>query len=341
MLGDIMRASGRPTFVGGNLGNPLCEGLSDLTPDHVVVAEVSCFQLTTCRDFRPRVAVVTNIAEDHTDYHGSFEAYQAAKRLVWRAMTADDTLALWADDPFIDAWRTRGLWPTPPNGPRVVTTSAVRDDTDARRSDGRLEVRHPASNERLYIMMRDELPLLGEHNVLNALAAAQMAVSFGIDPAVIRAALIAYRPLPHRLAPVATIAGVRWVDDSKATNPNAASAGLRAIDGPVIILLGGSSKDTDFRPFAALVRDRARAAICFGATGPTIAAALGAAYPHALVTTLAEAVAEAARRASPGDTVLLAPACASFDQFQGYAHRGQVFTELVTARLGADAGPLA
>ncbi|MFO0744724.1 MAG: UDP-N-acetylmuramoyl-L-alanine--D-glutamate ligase [Myxococcota bacterium] len=334
MLGDIVRASGRPTFVGGNLGNPLCEGLRDLTADHAVVAEVSCFQLTTCKDFRPRVACVTNIAEDHLDYHGSFEAYQAAKRLVWRRMTPDDVVVLNGDDPHIARWTL----PDPATGPRVRWFSLARDSAaDARVVDGALVVRGPSDAERgadrgSYIMMRSELPLLGEHNVANALVASQMAVDFGIAPAVVRQALMAYRPLAHRLAVVPTSDGIRWIDDSKATNPNAATAGLRAVEGPVIMLLGGSSKDSDFSAFADIVRARARAVVCFGATRDQLAAAIGAAHPRVVVERLADAVAAAGELARPGDTVLLSPACASFDEFTGYAQRGDVFAALVRAR---------
>lgn len=324
MLGEIM-ARTRPTFVGGNLGNPLCDDLDTLTPDHVVVAEVSCFQLTTCSEFRPRVAVVTNIAEDHTDYHGSFERYQAAKQLVWRAMTEEDTLLLNGDDPYIANWVL-------PVGPHIRWFSLKRD-TDARvvrvDNDQRLEVTGPDGG-RLYIMMRSELPLLGDHNVANALAASQMAVDMGVDPNEIRAALMSYQPLPHRLARVCVRRGVTWVDDSKATSPNAASAALRAIDGPTILLAGGSSKDADFVPFGELVRQRTRHAICFGQTRNQIAAALGD-HPHDVVATLEEAVALAERLACSGDTVLLSPACASFDAFRGYAHRGEVFSATVMA----------
>jgi UDP-N-acetylmuramoylalanine--D-glutamate ligase len=335
MLGDIVRAAGHPTFVGGNLGNPLCDDLDHLTPEHVVVAEVSCFQLTTCRDFRPRVAVVTNIAEDHTDYHGSFAAYQAAKRLIWRGQKAADVLVINGDDPHIATWPL----PSGSDAPRIRRFSLKDPEADARvvsdasvdRHRDRLEVTHP-SGERVHIMMRGELPLLGDHNIANALAAAQMAVDAGLEPAPIRAALMAYAPLPHRLAKVAVLDGVTWVDDSKATSPNAATAGLSAIDGPVILLLGGSSKDADFRPFAEIVRRRARHVICFGQTREVIADALGD-HPHDVVETLQEAVEIARKKSTNGDTVLLSPACASFDQFRGYAHRGEVFTELVrTAR---------
>lgn len=315
MLGAIVAAAGRPNFVGGNLGNPLCEGLDEITADHVVVAEVSCFQLTTCDTFRPRVAIVTNIAEDHLDYHGGFQAYQAAKRRVYSHMGAGDTVILNGDDPHIARWPR-------PVGPTVETFSLTDADAEGHLADDRLVV-HGAP-----LMLRVELPLLGDHNVQNALAAALAAAALGIAPEITRRALMAYAPLAHRLQPVATDDGLRWVDDSKATNPNAAAAGIRAIEGPLILLCGGSSKDADFTEFGALIRERARAAVCYGQTRDALAKAVG--HDRAtVVETLAEAIAYARSIAGPGDTILLGPACASFDQFRSYAHRGDVFRALV------------
>ncbi|MEZ4268872.1 MAG: UDP-N-acetylmuramoyl-L-alanine--D-glutamate ligase [Myxococcota bacterium] len=315
MLGEIVAAAGRPTFVGGNLGNPLCEGLDELTPEHIVVAEISCFQLTTCDTFRPRVAIVTNIAEDHLDYHGGFEPYQAAKRRVYSHMGAGDTVILNGDDPYIARWPR-------PVGPEILSFSLVDRRAAGHLADGRL-ILHGAP-----LMTRAELPLLGDHNVQNALGAALAAHALGIPASTIRAALMAYAPLAHRLQPVPTDDGLRWIDDSKATNPNAAAAGIRAIDGPLILLCGGSSKDADFTEFGALIRDRARAAVCYGQTRDALAAAIGP-DRATVVETLAEAVAHARAIAAPGDTVLLGPACASFDQFKSYAHRGDVFRALV------------
>lgn len=323
MLGDIARAVNPATFVGGNLGNPLCEGLDALTPESLVVAEISCFQLTTCSTFRPRVAIVTNIAEDHLNYHGSFEAYQAAKRRIWAAMEADDTVILNADDPFIARWER-------PAAPRIKTFSLVDRGADAFFADETLWLRDPAGAV-LPLMARAELRLLGQHNVANALAAGLAALAWGIPAPAIREALMAYVPLVHRLATVRVRDGVRWVNDSKATNPNAASAGLRAIDGPVILLAGGSVKDADFSALAALIRERTRAAILFGATRHVLAAAIGGSHPVTVVETMEEAIARALEMAVSGDTVLLSPACASYDQFKSYGHRGDRFTELVSA----------
>lgn len=330
MLGAIAALANPSTFVGGNLGNPLCEGLDELTRSSLAIAEISCFQLTTCVDFRPRVAIVTNIAEDHLNYHGSFDAYQVAKRRIWAAMTAEDTLILNADDPYIAAWER-------PSAPRIRTFSLTNPDADAYFDGTTLWLVRAGRNEAL--MRRDELPLLGGHNVANALAASLAADAWGIPLATAREALMAYAPLPHRLAPVATVDGVRWVNDSKATNANAAAAGIRAIDGPLLLLAGGSEKDADFTAFGALVRERSRVAILFGQTRNSLASAIGASHHTIVVETLDEAVRVARGLAEPGDTVLLGPACASFDQFKSYGHRGDVFTALVRdlARATADA----
>lgn len=320
MLGQIAAAHNPATFVGGNLGNPLCEGLDDLSPASIVVAEISCFQLTTCVAFRPRVAVVTNIAEDHLNYHGSFSAYQAAKRRIWAAMEAEDTLILNADDDHIRAWER-------PAAPRIRTFSLRERHADAFLDGDTLVLGRAGRPEPL--MARAELPVLGLHNVQNALAAALAADAWGIPVATIRAALMDYRALPHRLEPVATVGGARWINDSKATNPNAASAGIRAIDGPLILLAGGSEKDADFTELGALTRERARAVVLFGQTRQSLARAIGEGPEVTVVDTLAEAVQVAHAAAAPGDTVLLSPACASYDQFQSYGHRGEVFTALV------------
>ncbi len=351
MLGDIMAAAGRPTVVGGNLGNPLTGEVAALQPGGVVVAEVSCFQLTTCETFRPAVAIVTNIAEDHTDYHGSFGAYQAAKRRVWDAMGPRDAVVLNADDPHIRGWLEAQLGP---KGTPVYwfssrgATCIIRGTSVDVAAYCRNDVLHvtPPGGAATPLMTRAELPLVGDHNVLKALAAAQAAVLAGVDVATCRAALMAYRPLPHRLNPVATVDGVTWVNDSKATNPNAAMAGIRAISGPLTALVGGSSKDADFGELAALLAARADRVVCFGQTRDLVAAALHGAVqatrPHSArpevhVVPSMEAAMDLARSLTRGPaTVLLAPACASFDAYKGYHHRGEVFEARVRGWL---AGP--
>ena len=316
MIGAIHDASGRPTFVGGNLGNPLTEAVGKLSAEHIVVAEVSAFQLTTCDRFHPVVAVVTNISEDHLDYHGGYAPYQSAKQRVYASMGEGDVVILNRDDDQISRWSL-------PEGPTLRWFSIDGADADATYRDG---VLYLGSRP---LMTRGELPLLGRHNVANALAAALAAEASGVSDAVIKRGLMGYAPLPHRLETVATLDGVRWVNDSKATNPNAAAAGIRAIESPLILLAGGSSKDADFSEIGALMRAHTRHAILFGQTRDQLAEAIGEGHPVTRVETMDEAVALAADMAEDGDTVLLGPACASYDQFRSYEHRGQVFCSLV------------
>ena len=321
MIGEVFDGAGLEPFVGGNLGNPLCEGVLDLNPERWVVAEVSAFQLTTCDRFRPRIAVVTNIAEDHLDYHGGFAPYQAAKQRIWDAMQSGDVVIVNHDDPYIRAW-------TLPEHPTIRRFSLdPASGADAWPRDGKLWIETEEGPEPF--MERSELKLLGPHNVANALATALAAQAAGVPLHKIASGLASYAPLPHRLEPLSTVGGVRWINDSKATNPNAATAGLSALDGPVILLAGGSSKDADFSRFAQTIRDRTRAAILFGATRETLREAIGGDHLVQVVETLEEAVDAARALSEPGDTVLLGPACASFDQFRSYGHRGDTFRELV------------
>jgi UDP-N-acetylmuramoylalanine--D-glutamate ligase len=319
MLGAISRAAGRPTFVGGNLGNPLTDDLDTLSADHVVVAEVSAFQLTTCDTFRPSVAVVTNIAPDHLDYHGGFEPYQAAKRRVFAQMGPGDTLIINGDDAHIALWEL-------PDGPTLRTFSLASAHADATLEGDDLLVRVDGVLERM--MGRSDLRVLGIHNVANALAAGLAGVAAGFSLSACKEGLAAYEALPHRLETVAHHEGVRWVNDSKATNVNAASAGLRSLCTPVILLAGGSEKDADFSDFGALVRERAKDVVLYGTTRDRLAEAIGDDHVTAIVEDLGEAVDMAQLLAREGDTVLLSPACASFDQFRSYEHRGDVFREL-------------
>ena len=322
MLGAICEATTRPTFVGGNLGNPLCEGLDGLSPESLVVAEISAFQLTTCSRFRPRVAIVTNIAEDHVDYHGSFERYEASKRIIFEQMGAGDVLILNSDDARIAKW-------TLPEGPTILYFSTKDEQADAYFDGKHLIVREGTHHHPL--MSRAELPLLGRHNVANALAAALAARAVAVPMETISCALASYTALPHRLAPIRTLNGVQWVNDSKATNPNAAMAGIEAIEGPVIALCGGSEKDASFGAFGALLKARAKLVVTFGTTRGQIADAIDDPQKVKIVETLNEAVSAAHLDAVTGDTVVLSPACASFDQFESYGHRGRVFEALVAS----------
>lgn len=324
-LGEMIAASGRPTWVGGNLGTPLCEALAELSPNHVVVAEVSCFQLTTSPELHPRVAVYTNLAPDHLDYYdGSFEAYVAAKARLMGQLTAGEAVVLNADDALLGGWAA-------PEGAATCWYSA--HGARARRGvfveDGALVSTMGALEEHLVGL--GELQVPGAHNVENAMAAAAGALAFGVGADAVRAALRAYRGLEHRIERVREVGGITWYNDSKATNPHAGEAALRAFDEPIVLICGGSDKAADFGPWADLATEHVRHAICCGATAARIEAAIDGRIPTTRTDTLAEAV-QAARDAAGGrGVVVLSPVCASFDQFDNFEHRGRVFKSLVEA----------
>lgn len=319
LVGDLLAAGGLDPFVGGNIGNALCEALPDLAPDRWVVAEVSNAQLITTWRFRPRVATVLNIAEDHTSYHGSFEAYQEAKRLIWRAMGEGDTLVLNADDPHIPRWTIDARCPVQWFSPAGDATRAAHFADHA--------VWHGDTK----LLDWSEFPIPGAHNIENVLAGTLMARAAGVGQGAIHDALRAFRGLAHRMELVREVDGVRWYNDSKATNPHAAMAGLRGLDRPFVVLLGGHDKGMDLTEMADLVAAKAHAAIVIGAMRQRWAAALGARLPVHVIEGLPEAVQRARSIAPAGGYVVLCPATSSFDQFRDFEHRGDVFKALVNA----------
>ena len=329
LLGHLLREAGRETWVGGNLGTPLCAGLlrGEVGRQTRVVLEVSCFQLLFVHRFRARVAVLLNVAEDHLDVHGSLDDYAAAKARVFERQAEGDTAVYNAEDgrcaaPARAAAVARGVTPVPfgLHGPQPTGWSV---------HDGSL-CRADAGGSPRAVLPRAALPLIGDHNVANALAAAAAAWADGADEGAIARGLRSFSPLPHRVEQVVTRDGVRWVDDSKATNAHAAAAGLVALGaGPVVLLAGGVDKGLDLAPLVEAAAGRVRAAFVFGEIRARMAEALALSVPSVeVVEDLAAAVAGARRAAGTGDTVLLGPACSSFDQFSGYAERGRAFQRL-------------
>ncbi|MEX0658727.1 MAG: UDP-N-acetylmuramoyl-L-alanine--D-glutamate ligase [Egibacteraceae bacterium] len=323
--------------VGGNIGTPLSALLTGPTPPPLVVAELSSFQLRFTERLRPDVAVLLNVAPDHLDWHGGFEDYVAAKARVWACQRRAGAPGLqgcdWAvvgvDDPG-----ARAALDTHPAPAGVVGT------TTGPPASGQVGVVEGAIVSRLagdtIVTAIADLAAPGPHNLATAGAAVAAAQGAGADPADLARPLASFRPGPHRLEHVAMVRGVRYVNDSKATNPHAAAAALASVETPVepsvVWIAGGLGKGLAFSSLAAPVREHVRTAVTIGHSGPEIAALtrdLGVATVEA--GTLAEAVPAAAARARPGDTVLLAPACASMDQFTDYAHRGQVFRDAVAA----------
>ena len=337
-LAHLLREAGHTVVVGGNIGDPLCDFLDTMGPDDVVVAEISAFQLYACSLFRPRVAVVTNVAEDHMDWFGGdFSAYVAQKVSVGRAMAMGDTFLINGDDPDLaphrDAQASRKLNYLPFTVKRVPDVGLGFDGERlilALADDARVELGWFSEMGRL-----GKAPILGIHNVENALAACGLALGLGTPLAAIRRGLQTFSLPSHRLEPAGSIGNVRFVDDSKATNPHAAIAGLEAMTlkpGEKLVWIGGGSeKDSDFSELGDVVGQRAAHVLLLGQTAERIAATLPESLSAERCASMEEAVARGLQLASPGGIVLLSPACASFDMFKSYAHRGDVFQDAVKA----------
>jgi UDP-N-acetylmuramoylalanine--D-glutamate ligase len=301
LVGAMLRSGNVPVEVAGNVGRPLSELAGRIDPGTWIACELSSFQLEDIDRFRARIGVVLQVTPDHLDRHGTFEAYLAAKLRLFENQTPDDTAILNAEDPVL---REAGV---PGRGRRIWFN---RDQSD------RIDWEHSA--------------IRGDHNLENALAAAAAAEAAGVSREARDRALRSFQPPPHRLQTVATRDGVVFVDDSKATNPEAAIKALTAYVDGVRLILGGSLKGSSFAPLAAAVAAGPVVSVdVYGEAGPLISQALSAErVPHRTHPNMAEAVTAAARGASAGDVVLLSPGCASFDEFRDYAQRGEVFARL-------------
>ncbi len=328
LVAHILKTAGIATLVGGNIGTPLLALVESSTDSSVTVAEVSSFQLETIEAFRPEIGVLLNLTPDHLDRHASFEEYAAAKMRLFENQLDRDAAVLNADDPEVAKrmpskqqifWFSRQK--------RVAAGAYLRDGQIVFRHDG----------EEVPLGRRDQIPLRGEHNVGNVLAACAAAYLAGAQPGAIANGVKTFRAVEHRLELVAEIGGVEFFNDSKATNVDSALKAIEAFSGPLIVILGGKDKGSPYTPLIEPLQKRARTAILIGAAADKIAADFGASVPNVHAETLGRAVQLAVSAAQPGDTVLLAPACSSFDQFENYEHRGRAFKELVHSLEGRSA----
>jgi UDP-N-acetylmuramoylalanine--D-glutamate ligase len=323
LTGALLAESGQPVLVGGNIGRPLAAEALGFPADGWVVAEVSSFQLETTDAFRPRVAAVLNVTPDHLDRHGSLAAYAEAKARIFRTQEAEDWAVLNADDPGAAALasrvRARLLWFS---RRQPVTQGAwVRD--------GWVTLR--LGPEDRPVCPVGDVGLRGAHNLENVLAATACAGALDVPPVRLRAAIRAFRAVAHRLEWVRERAGVAFYNDSKGTNVDATLKALAAFDEPIVLIAGGRDKGQRFDALAAAARGRVKAAVVIGEGRATLGPALRAVTHVEEAESMGEAVRRAAALAAPGDVVLLSPACASFDLFRDYEHRGLVFVEEVRA----------
>jgi len=329
LVAHILKTAGIQTFVGGNIGVPLLSMVESTVDSSVTVAEISSFQLEAIEAFRPEIGVLLNLTPDHLDRHASFEEYAAAKMRMFENQLDRDCAVLNADDPEV----TRRM----PSRQQVFWFSREkRVAAGAFLRDGQIIFRHEGSE--VPLARRDHIALRGEHNVENVLAACAAAYLAGATPAAIASGVKTFQGVEHRLEFVAEIGGVKFYNDSKATNVDAALKAIEAFSEPLIVILGGKDKGSPYTPLAEPLRERARMAILIGAGADKIAADLGGAVETVHAGTLDRAVNMASERAQPGDVVLLAPACSSFDQFENYEERGRIFKDLV-ARLEGRPGP--
>ncbi len=321
LLGKMLEASGFPTFVGGNIGVALSSAVDQVNAGSIVVAELSSFQLEAIRDFRPRVAVLLNISPNHLDRHPSFEAYAQAKRQIFRNQQAEDYAILNADDPWV-----RSLSPALVSR-KVFFSRLQQIPCGLFVSNGNVVYRM-GHLERVLLETR-EVRLRGSFNLEDVLGAAAAACVLGADFDAVRSAVREFKGVEHRLEYVRDICGVEFYNNSKATSVDATAKSLEAFEGGVHLILGGKDKGAPYGPLRPLLKDRVREVLLIGAAADRIAQELSDAVELIRAGTLESAVQEAFQSARPGDVVLLAPACSSFDQFQDYEHRGRVFKELV------------
>jgi UDP-N-acetylmuramoylalanine--D-glutamate ligase len=328
LLGEILKEAGLPTLVGGNIGVPVVALIEESTRDTWSVLEVSSFQLESTVEFHPNIAVILNITPDHLDRHGSFENYARAKERIFAAQDENDCAVLNADNTPAAAAATRVkarvYWFSVENAVRqgawlengFVVYRAARDAA--------VEPLIPLSG----------IPLKGTHNVENVLAAVVAARLAGVAPEAIRRAIEKFQAVEHRLEYVATVNGVEFYNDSKATNVDATAKAVAAFSSGIHLILGGKDKGSDYTLLSQLLRERVSAVYTIGSAAAKIESHLRGVVSIHSCETLEKAVSAAASAARPGEVVLLAPACSSFDQFESYEHRGRVFKELVSERRG-------
>ncbi len=321
LAGEILAAGKLPTLVGGNIGTPAISFVDQAMPTTWTVLEVSSFQLETIVEFRPRIAVILNITPDHLDRHKTFENYVNAKARIFENQRPEDFAALNADDAatagLADRTRAQLFWFS---RKREVDKGAFVSGSGIYFRDGHGE--HE-------IMPLAEVPLKGAHNLENVLVGVSIGMIAGCQPSDIRGAVRNFKAVEHRLEFVAKIAGVDYYNDSKATNVDATVKALESFSANIHLILGGKDKGSDYTALNELLRQRVKRVYTIGAAAAKIESQIQGAADIAHTETLENAVRLASESAVAGDVVLLAPACASFDQFQSYEHRGRVFKETV------------
>ncbi len=330
LVGEILAKSGRKTLVGGNIGTPVISLAGQSTAESLTVLEVSSFQLESIQQFRPWIAAILNITPDHLDRHHTFEAYVDAKARIFENQQAGDFAVLNADDPTCVGLKERV------KAPLLWFSRKQRVESGAFLSGEQIVFRQNGQEQA--VLSRSDIDLKGDHNLENVLAAVCMTMVAGCTPQQVQNGVKEFRAVEHRLELVATINGVTFYNDSKATNVDATVKALESFPGNIHIILGGKDKGSDYTLLNPLLRERVKRVYLIGAASDKIASQVQNATAVVRSGILERAVRQAFDAAQPGDVVLLAPACASFDQFENYEHRGRVFKELVRSLIPVATG---
>jgi UDP-N-acetylmuramoylalanine--D-glutamate ligase len=320
LIGEMLRLAGRHPFVGGNIGTPLSQWILAGSRADIAVLEVSSFQLDTASTFRPGTGILLNVTEDHLDRYKSFEAYAASKLSLFRRQDGRDFAVINGDDSICR--KHAGEIPG-----RILFFSGSDTASNAYVSERRIRVSVPGKGR--FDISLENTPLQGAHNRENIMAAALAALSVGVGAGAIQAAVDGFGGFAHRVEWVRNWEGIDFYDDSKGTNVGAVVKALEGFDRPVLLLLGGRDKLGSYEPLIAPLSAKGKGVFAFGEAGPRIYGALSGKLPVTLSPDLGSAFRAALSLAAPGDVVLLSPGCSSFDQYDGYAQRGDHFKGLV------------
>lgn len=323
LIGQILKKAGRKAFVCGNIGTPFTSIVSSIQKDDIAVLEISSFQLERIHSFKPHVAVMLNITEDHLDRYKAFNEYiDAKRRLFMNQGEGDYAIVNYDQTKFKNIQKNtqaRVLYFSKHRLPKERNGAYVENNELLARRDGRY----------VWLANRDSLSLNGEHNLENGLAAGLAVFTLGVEPEIIKEVLYDFKTLDHRFELIGTVEGVKFVDDSKATNVDSARRAIQSSAKGIILIAGGRDKGGDYKILAKLVKEKVKAILLIGEAKEKIARAFSKTVPVFSAPGLKEAVDEGFKAAKRGDTILLSPMCSSFDMFRDYRERGEVFRQAV------------
>jgi len=324
LTGELFKAAGVPCRVCGNIGLAFTEVVAEIPTDGVAIVEVSSFQLEAIADFKPHVAVILNITPDHIDRHGTFEAYRDTKYRIAENQTGDDYLILNNEDPELAAARVK-------TEARILRFSTRENDSATATfvRYGSLWNRHEGCEQS--VIRCSEIGILGPHNLQNAAAAVAIGAVFGLPAEAMAKALRQFPGVEHRLEKAGSVAGVNFINDSKATNVDSVCVALRSMTTPTYLILGGRDKGAPYAPIIDAGKNVIKGLIVIGESRDKIFRELGQSFATVFAESLEEAVSRGFEQAHPGETVLLSPGCASFDMFDNFEHRGRVFKKAVAS----------